>query len=87
MFHCCTSLQNLDVSGWDVSNVTNMVCVFNGCESLQSLDVSGWDVSSVTDMGYMFYGCSSLHTDTTMWKINTKDMESMYHDAPYIKHN
>ena len=86
MFFNCKSLRTLDVSEWDVSNVKIMSCMFNGCTSLQSLDVSGWDVSNVKDMKYMFYMCKSLHTDTTMWKINTK-CTMTYNCAPHIKHN
>ena len=89
MFYECTSLRTLDVSGWDVSNeMMNMGHMFCNCESLESLDVSGWDVSNVNDMKYMFYMCKSLHTDTTMWKINTKcTMRDTYKYAPHIKHN
>ena len=89
MFYDCKSLRTLDVSKWKVSNkMMNMGHMFCECESLETLDVSGWDVSNVNDMKYMFYKCKSLHTDTTMWKINTKCIIiDTYKYAPYIKHN
>ena len=87
MFDGCTSLQNLGVSGWDVSNVRDMSYMFDECTSLQNLDVSRWDVSNVKDMRYMFFGCKSLHTDIRMWKIRTNNIDNMYYNAPYIKHN
>ena len=54
----CASI--MDLSGLDVSSVTDMSFMFEDCWSLASLDLSGWDTSSVTDMSRMFYGCSSL---------------------------
>ena len=56
----CSSLTQLDVSGFDTSNVTDMGLMFDGCSSLTNLDMSGFDTSNVTDMGLMFDGCSSL---------------------------
>ena len=87
MFDKCTSLQTLDVSGWDVSNVIDMSFMFDKCTSLQTLDVSRWDVSNVKDMKYMFNRCKSLHSYTTMWNIRTNNVNDMYHNSPYIKHN
>lgn len=45
---------SLDLTGWDVSNCTNMRSAFLKCRSLASLDVSNWDVSNCTDMVDMF---------------------------------
>ena len=87
MFNRCTSLRSLDVSEWDVSNVNDMNNMFGNCVSLRTLDVSGWDVSNVKDMDNMFNNCESLHADTTMWKIRANDINNMYHNAPYMKHN
>ena len=69
MFNGCTSLTNLDVSGWDTSNVTGMYYMFNGCTSLTNLDVSGWDTSNVTGMYYMFTNCSTLDVDVSGFDI------------------
>ena len=60
MFADCSSLESVDLSGLDTSNVTGMPKIFEGCSSLQSLDISGWDISKVTRMESMFSGCSSL---------------------------
>ena len=87
MFCNCESLETLDISGWNVSNVEDMMEMFCNCESLETLDISGWDVSNVKNMSYMFYGCKSLDTDTTMWNIITNNVNDMYYNAPYIKHN
>ena len=47
---------NGDISGWDVSNVTDMNGMFVGCEKFNQ-DLSKWDVSKVTDMIRMFSDC------------------------------
>ncbi len=79
MFGYCSSLKELDVSGWDTSNVTNMYCLFYGCSSLQQLDVSGWDTSKITNISWMFGNCSKLTTiDLSNWDCgkvtNTKSI-------------
>ncbi len=67
-FRNCSSLTSLDVSGWDVSQVTTFFYAFYGCSSLTSLDVSGWDTSKVTSFVYAFYGCSGLTSlDVSGW--------------------
>ena len=57
---CFYGGSELDLSGWDTSNVTNMYNMFYGCDNLTSLDVSNFDTSNVTDMSCMFYSCGSL---------------------------
>jgi len=39
---------NQDISGWDVSSVTNMNGTFQNAYAFNQ-DISGWDVSSVTN--------------------------------------
>ncbi len=76
MFDGCSSLTNLDVSGFDTSNVADMDYMFSGCSSLASLDVSGFDTSNVTHMGGMFDGCSSL-TNLDVSKFDTSNVTYM----------
>ena len=53
----CKSLESLDLSGWDTSNVTDMSYMFSNCQYLESLDLSGWDISNVEDVHWMFFKC------------------------------
>ena len=53
-----------DISGWDVSSVTDMSGMFG--RSPFNGDLSDWDVSSVTDTSYMFYD-SSFNGDLSGW--------------------
>ena len=55
MFYGCKSF-NQDVSGWDVSNVTNMIYMFGGCESFNQ-DLSKWNVSKVKYKTWAFLNC------------------------------
>lgn len=68
MFHSCSSLTTLDVSGLDTSTITNMTSVFHDCSALTTLDVSSWNTSACTGMASMFNGCSSLTAlDVSGW--------------------
>ena len=53
-------ITKIDVSDWDVSNVTDMSKMFCGLRYIEKLDLSRWDVSNVTSMHTMFGGCFEL---------------------------
>ena len=76
MFRDCSSLTNLDVSGFKTDKVTIMNSMFEGCSSLTNLDVSGFKTDNVNDMSSMFYGCSSL-TNLDVSGFNTENVNSM----------
>ena len=61
MFEGCSQLKELDLSGWDVSNVMNMYCMFLSCYNLITLNLSGWDMGYVRNIDSMFEGCYSLN--------------------------
>ena len=56
MFSGCISLESLDLSGWDTSNVKIMPGMFFNCRNLKSLDLSGWDTSNAHKEN-MFFDC------------------------------
>lgn len=60
LFNSCYSLEELDLSGWDVSSVTNMNGIFASCFSLRDLNITGWDTSAVTNATNMFASCFAL---------------------------
>ena len=61
MFLNCKALNELDLSGWDTSNVTNMKSMFQSCYSLPGIDFTKWQgtwsTANVTNMSYMFFDC------------------------------
>ena len=70
MFRQCLSLESLDLSNFDTSNVTKMNSMFRECSSLLSLNLSNFVTSNITAMDSMFYGCSSLQS------LNLSDFET-----------
>ena len=80
MFHGCSKLTSLDLSGFDTSAVTSMAEMFSSCGGLTSLDLSGFDTSAVTSMAEMFSGCGGL-TSLDLSRFNTSavtDMRGMF---------
>ena len=67
-----TRFKYIDVSGWDVSNVTDMRSMFFKCKELKSIgNISGWNVSNVTNMRSMFYGCESFNKNISSWDVSS----------------
>lgn len=72
------SMKEVDLSGLDTSNVTDMSNMFDACEALTSLDVSSLNTSNVTDMWGMFAGCSAL-SSLNLSGFNTSKVKDMYY--------
>jgi len=69
---------NMDVSGWDVSNVTNMSRMFHAATNFNQ-DISGWDVSKVTDIEGMFSFATNFNQDIREWDVSSvTNMDSMF---------
>ena len=82
-----TEIIKLNLSDWNVSNVTDMHLIFHGCESLEELNISNWDTSNVTNMGFMFHGCCSLER-FDLSRLNTSsvtDMHCMFQGCESLK--
>ncbi|HPA56471.1 MAG TPA: BspA family leucine-rich repeat surface protein, partial [bacterium] len=72
---------NQNISGWNVSKVTDMNSMFKGAVSFNQ-DISGWDVSNVTDMSFLFNGAISFKGDLTTWNVsNVVNMYKMFSHA------
>ena len=81
LFSSCTSLQSLDTSRWDLSNLESAEGMFIGCESLQSLgDTSRWNLSNLKNGGVLFSSCTSLQSlDISRWDLsNLESAEGMF---------
>ena len=83
------NFKYIDISVWDVSNVTDMRHMFYYCEKLKSVgDISDWNVSNVTDMSGMFYNCEKLKSvgDLSEWDVsNVTDMSFMFYDCKELE--
>ena len=75
-----TKFKYIDISYWDVSNVTNMSYMFDECKELESIgDISKWDVSNVRFMPFMFSECKKFNQDLSEWNVsNVTDMKYMF---------
>lgn len=62
-----------DISGWDVSNVTDMSNMFQSSNFNQ--DIGNWDVSSVTDMESMFQFAAFFNQDLSTWCVDQIENE------------
>ncbi len=60
MFAGCSLLTSINVSNFNINNVTNMSNMFSYCSSLTSINLSNFNTNNVTNMAAMFYKCSSL---------------------------
>ena len=61
MFQLCSELQNLDLSDFDTSNVTNMQDMFNGCMRLKEIKgINKFKTNKVNNMKQMFKKCCKL---------------------------
>lgn len=56
----CTSLQSLNLSGWNTSAITNLSSAWSGCSSLKNLDIGNWNISNVTNLSSAWSNCTSL---------------------------
>ena len=79
MFSSMKELTDISVlSGWDTSNVTNMVAMFSNCNKLTDITaLSNWDTNNVKDMSSMFRDCKSLADITALSGRNTSNVESI----------
>ena len=62
MFRSCSKINEIDLSNFETSQITDMISMFYGCSSLKSINLSNLDTSHVTSMGAMFKECSSLYS-------------------------
>lgn len=68
-----SSLQSIDLSNLDTSNVIYMGEMFYDLPSLTSIDLGNFDTSNVVDMRNMFHGCSSLTSlDLSSFDMNPR---------------
>jgi surface protein len=62
---------DFDVSGWDVSNITNMRGMFLGCSGFSGTGLAAWDVGNAESMRVMFYGTENFYADLSGWDVDS----------------
>lgn len=73
MLEACGA-KKLDLSGWDTSNVTDMVAMFMDCHNLEKVNLSSFDTKKVEDFSAMF------RADEKLRNLNLSSFET-----PHLK--
>ena len=77
-FANCDNLEGQATDVPDLSNVTDMVRMFQGSDIFNQ-DIGNWDVSNVTDMKSMFTNADAFNQDIGNWDVsNVTNMENMF---------
>ena len=58
MFFQCSSLKELNLSNFNINNITDMEYMFYVCSSLIELNLPNFNFNNVTYIRDMFFGCS-----------------------------
>ena len=82
MFQGATSF-NQDLSGWDVSSITDTSSMFQGATSFNQ-NLSGWDISSAKDMSSMFDGAEAFEQNLGIWYVTMDGTSINGTDVPGI---
>lgn len=81
LFMGTTFYVDIDISNWDVSNVTDMSFMFQGTSFAG--DISNWDVSNVIKMNSMFYD-TPFDGDLSNWNVsNVTQMANMFGESDF----
>ena len=60
LFYNCSSLEELNLSKFDSSNITTNYWMFRQCSSLKKINLANFDTSNSENMSNMFNGCKLL---------------------------
>ena len=87
MFNNLNGLEEVDLSGFDISRCTKMNKMFFGCPKLKHVDLTPLNTSNVTTMSGLFQMCTGLES-VNMKGINTSkvtNMDSMFDRCSSLK--
>ncbi|WP_305982873.1 BspA family leucine-rich repeat surface protein [Roseivirga thermotolerans] len=80
IFEGATSF-NGDISGWDVSNITDFTSLFKNASSFNG-DLSSWNVGNATNLNGMFSSATSFNSDISGWDVsNVRSFGGMFQNA------
>lgn len=89
MFSHDKSLEELDLSKWNVSNIEKINGLFVECSNLKTVgDLSDWKFTNSLKLYNMFAGCSKIKDlgDLSNWNIKTTSMFNMFSGCESLEH-
>ena len=89
MFYKCESLEYLDLSNFDTSNVSDMSLMFKECNNLKEIKgIIKFNTNKVKNMKAMFQECKLLeYLDLSNFNTsNVTDMTCMFADCNKLKY-
>ena len=70
---------NVDLSKWNMENVTTTRGMFGRCYSFQGIGLNNWDTSNINNAKDMFYNCNNFNADLSNWDVTNFDkIEGMF---------
>lgn len=86
-FQFWSNLKEVDLTGLDVSNVTNLGAMFANDYQLTKVNLNGWDTSHITDMNYMFNVDKKIQElDLANWDVRqVMNMDHMFYGLASLK--
>lgn len=85
MFYDCSSLGEIDVSNWDVSNVTNFDH-FAAHANLKRKGIENWKTTSAINMNALFHNCAEEELDLSGWDVSKVQFFcQMFENSPNLK--
>lgn len=83
MFYMCENLKTIDLSLFDIKNLTDTNNMFNGCKVLEEVKFGNFANSKIEKMGNMFKSCNGLITvDLSNFDMsNVVSVSSMFASA------
>lgn len=82
-FQFWTNLNEVDLTGLDVSAVTNTGAMFANDSLLTKVDLSGWDTFHITDMDYMFNADRKIQ-ELNLANWDVRQVTNMNHMFAYL---
>ena len=83
MFEGCWNLEELNISNFNTTNVTNMHGMLKQCQIYKRLNLTNFITNSIIHMSYMFGQCNEL-TELIISNFNTENVRKCSRYAKYV---
>jgi surface protein/YD repeat-containing protein len=80
-FRNCTSLENIDLSGWDMTSIVSFQQLFKDCIKLKTIGSPVWSTPYLKYTNEMFSGCSVFNDNVAMDIDSVIDANNMFYNC------